>query len=83
VPGGTDLGGDIVAVTHRGGVPVAWNEIGRGLDLLRQGTDVSYLGLSGPLEFDASGQSQSATTVWWTITPQGFDDVASPAVGCP
>jgi branched-chain amino acid transport system substrate-binding protein len=75
LPEGTGLGKHIVAVTHAGGTPVGWNEIGRGLDLLRQGQEVAYIGLSGPLEFDVTGQSRAANVNWWTVGAAGFEDV--------
>ena len=75
IPVGTGLGKHIVGVTHAGGAPVGWNEIGRGLDLLRQGQEIAYIGLSGPLEFDVVGQSRAANINWWTIGAGGFEDV--------
>jgi ABC-type branched-subunit amino acid transport system substrate-binding protein len=75
IPAGVGLGEHIVAVTHAGGTPVRWNEIARGLDLLRQGQEVAYIGLSGPLEFDRVGQSRAANINWWTVGASGFEEV--------
>ena len=77
IPAGTGLSAvHIVAVTHAGGMRVQWNEIDRGLQLLSQGQEIEYIGLSGAIEFDLSGQTQAAaTTNWWTIGPDGFEDV--------
>jgi branched-chain amino acid transport system substrate-binding protein len=72
-----DLGQHIVAVTHAEGTLVRWNELDRGLALLREGQEVGYVGLSGPLEFDAIGQTTGSNTKWWTIDHKGFTDVAS------
>jgi ABC-type branched-subunit amino acid transport system substrate-binding protein len=72
---------DVVAVTHALGTPVSWNELGRGLELLRQGQEVSYVGLSGVLEFDANGTSLEASTKWWTIVDGAFVDIPSQS-GC-
>ena len=55
-----------------GGVPSMWNEIGRGMELLRQGQEIGYVGLNGLLEFDLTGQSRVANTAWWTIRDNGF-----------
>jgi ABC-type branched-subunit amino acid transport system substrate-binding protein len=77
VPSGTGLGRHIIGVTHAGGTPVRWDELDRGLELLRQGQEVGYVGLSGLLEFDVTGQSRSANTNWWTISGGRFTDVAS------
>jgi ABC-type branched-subunit amino acid transport system substrate-binding protein len=80
VPTGTGLSPHVVAVTHAGGVTVPWDEIGRGLELLAAGQEIEYIGLSGAIEFDLSGQSQAAAnTNWWTIGPAGFEDVAHPS----
>lgn len=76
IPGGTGLTEHIIAVTHRGGTPIHWNELGRGLERLRAGEEVTYLGLSGELEFDSLGQTPGSTTKWWTIGPAGFTDRA-------
>ena len=62
IPGGTGLARHIIAVTHASNTPVRWNELGRGLELLREGREVGYVGLSGPLEFDVSGQTPGAGT---------------------
>jgi len=72
IPGGTGLSEHLIAVTRAGGTPIHWNELDRGLALLRQRQEVTYLGLSGQLEFDALGQTPGATTSWWTIGPDGF-----------
>ncbi len=80
IPTGTGLSQHIVAVTHAGGMTVAWNEIGRGLALLAAGQEIEYVGLTGAIEFDLSGQSQAAaSTNWWTIGPAGFEDVPHPS----
>jgi branched-chain amino acid transport system substrate-binding protein len=82
IPLGAGLGPHILAVTRAGGVPVGWDELDRGLALLAQGEEVGYLGLSGLMEFDATGQTMTATTNWWTIGPQGFTDIESKS-DCP
>jgi ABC-type branched-subunit amino acid transport system substrate-binding protein len=75
IPGGTGLSPHILAVTRAGGRLITWNELSRGIELLRQGEEVTYIGLSGSVEFDASGQTDSAATRWWTIDDKGFADV--------
>ena len=52
-----------------------WNEIGKGLELLRNGEEIGYFGLTGQLAFDNAGQTQTASTKWWTITDEGFVDL--------
>jgi ABC-type branched-subunit amino acid transport system substrate-binding protein len=77
IPEGAGLSEHIVKVTHAGGMRVQWNEIDRGLQLLGEGKEIEYIGLSsGAIEFDLSGQTEAAaTTNWWTIGPDGFEDV--------
>jgi branched-chain amino acid transport system substrate-binding protein len=75
VPAGTGLGEHILAVTHAGGTPLRWDELDRGLALLRDGQPVQYLGLSGPLEFDASGQTPDASMNWWTVAGSHIQDL--------
>jgi hypothetical protein len=75
IPTGAALSPHILAVTNGGGTPVRWNEMDRGMDLLRQGQEVEYVGLSGALEFDLLGQAAAANTNWWAIGQDGFDPV--------
>jgi ABC-type branched-subunit amino acid transport system substrate-binding protein len=75
IPRGEPLGRHVLAVTQAGSAPVRWNELGRGLELLRQGQEVEYLGLSGPLQFDQFGEAPEATTGWWAIVDDHFEDI--------
>jgi ABC-type branched-subunit amino acid transport system substrate-binding protein len=77
IPRGEALGRHVQAVTQAGSAPVGWNEIGRGLSLLRQGQEVEYLGLSGPLQFDQFGEAPEAATAWWTIVEDHFEDTSA------
>jgi ABC-type branched-subunit amino acid transport system substrate-binding protein len=78
IPTGTGLSAHILAVTRPGGQLITWDQLALGIELLRQGSEVTYIGLSGSLEFDASGQTRSSATHWWTIDGQGFADIANP-----
>jgi ABC-type branched-subunit amino acid transport system substrate-binding protein len=75
VPTGTGISEHVRAVTHAGGRPIRWDEIPRGLALIRDGQEIEYIGLSGTLEFDSSGQTPTAATKWWVIGEDGFQDV--------
>ena len=35
---------------------------------------MEYLGLSGPLQFDQFGEAPEASTAWWTIVGDSFQD---------
>jgi hypothetical protein len=74
IPTGNGLDRHVNAVTQPGGRPITWDEIGRGMELLRQGQEVEYLGLSGPLQFTDYGAAQASITKWWTIGEAGFTD---------
>jgi ABC-type branched-subunit amino acid transport system substrate-binding protein len=74
VPTGLGLSEHLIAVTRPGGTPIHWNELGRGLEVLRQGQEVTYQGLSGQLEFNALGATPGASTQWWVIGPDGFEN---------
>jgi branched-chain amino acid transport system substrate-binding protein len=76
IPCGTGLTEHVLAVTHAGGRPIQWDELELGLALVRKGQDIEYVGLTGRLEFDASGQAPYASTKWWQIHDKGFDDIA-------
>jgi branched-chain amino acid transport system substrate-binding protein len=75
IPDKTGLFAHVLAVTRAGGKPVQWNELQRGLELLSQGEEVEYFGLSGLIQFDFSGQTRTASTKWWAIQDQGFSDI--------
>jgi branched-chain amino acid transport system substrate-binding protein len=77
IPTGTGLTSHILAVTDPAGMPVQWNELPRGLELLQQGHEVRYDGLVGSVVFDSTGQTPAALTTWWTIGPDGFVDMPS------
>jgi ABC-type branched-subunit amino acid transport system substrate-binding protein len=75
IPRGPALAAHIIAVTRSGGMPVRWNELGHGLELLRNGQEVEYFGLSGQLQFDSNGTTLSASTTWWNIGDGAFKPV--------
>jgi hypothetical protein len=77
LPTGTGLGAHIRAVTASGGKPIQWNELSQGLELIRQGQEVAYISLSGSTDFDAEGRTAASATKWWSITPEGFADIAN------
>jgi branched-chain amino acid transport system substrate-binding protein len=76
LPAGNALAPYLTAVTRPGGDLVRWNEIGRALQLLREGRQVQYVGLTGQHEFDDAGKPQNAITKWWSIADQDFVDQA-------
>jgi ABC-type branched-subunit amino acid transport system substrate-binding protein len=65
----------VIAVTKAGGLSVKWNELDKGLQLLREGQEIEYFGLTGQLQFDVTGKSLTASTNWWTITGDAFVDI--------
>jgi hypothetical protein len=74
IPDKAGLSTHVVGVTRAGGVPIRWMDIGRGLQLLRDGEEIEYFGLTGQLQFDGAGRSQSVSIRWWTIGRGGFSD---------
>ena len=72
IPSGDGLRKHLIAVTRPGGVPIRWNELDQGLAQLRAGQQITYHGLSGPLEFDALGYARGALTSRWSISSHGF-----------
>jgi ABC-type branched-subunit amino acid transport system substrate-binding protein len=76
IPTGTGLSHHLVAVTAPGGTRIGWDEVAKGFELLAAGQEVEYIGLTGSLNFDLSGQAVStANTNWWTIGRTGFGDL--------
>jgi ABC-type branched-subunit amino acid transport system substrate-binding protein len=80
IPTANGLSQHIIAVTASGGTPIQWNEYALGRQLLERGQEIEYLGLSGPMEFDQTGQTPEGLTKWWTIGPDGFSDVPERSV---
>jgi branched-chain amino acid transport system substrate-binding protein len=72
---GPGLAKHVVAVTRSGAMPVQWDQLATGLQLLAAGQEIEYQGVTGLIEFDISGQTSSANTKWWTIGPTGFEDI--------
>jgi hypothetical protein len=70
-----ELAEDIIAVTRAGGESIKWNEIDKGLQLLREGHEIAYFGVTGQLQFDALGLAQHASTKWWSISGDSFVDI--------
>jgi ABC-type branched-subunit amino acid transport system substrate-binding protein len=75
IPTGPALAPHVIAVTRSGGMAVRWNELGQGLQRLRDGQEVEYFGLSGQLQFDVNGKTRSASTTWWNIADGSFESV--------
>jgi hypothetical protein len=48
---------------------VQWNEIGKGLTLVREGTKVNYQGASGPVDLNDSGVIDASIALFriWSI----------------
>lgn len=69
---GPDGDGDAVRaalaeVSSPPGTPVRWDELGRALDLVRQGEDVDYAGASGAVDLDARGDLLLDQVEFWTV----------------
>ena len=82
IPTGTGLTSHIVALTNTGGTRILWNEIGRGLELLRNGEEIEYAGLTGRIEFDEAGHPKHASTKWWRIGDKGLYDIEAALNDC-
>lgn len=55
------------SVANPPGEVVRWNEIGKGLDLIRQGIDIDYDGASGSLDLNAKGEVADERVTFWTV----------------
>lgn len=62
---GTKLSEQIRAVTNPPGRPVTYLELPTALKLLREGKDIEYQGVSGPLHINETGDPSSATYNVW------------------
>ena len=78
VPTLTSLGTFVRPVAGPPGIPVAWNELGRGLELVRSGQDIDYQGVSGPLDFNAVGDPGETLVQWWRVEGERPVDEGGP-----
>jgi len=78
LPSAETLGGYVRPVAGPPGLPIAWNELGRGLELIRSGQDVDYQGVSGQLDFNELGDPAVTLLQWWRLEPQGPVSVGAP-----
>jgi branched-chain amino acid transport system substrate-binding protein len=74
------LGQFVRPVAGPPGTPVAWNELERGLALIRAGQDVDYQGVSGQLDYDERGNPDTALVQWWRLDQQGRVNEGPPLV---
>jgi len=64
----TSLGNDVVNISLSGGTIVNWNELDKGLELLREGSPVNYRGASSSIDLTADGDpTQQPMLRYWTI----------------
>ena len=57
----------IIDAAQPDGTPVSWSEIDQGLSRLRQGQNIYYTGLTGPMLLDACGKRMLGVTATWTV----------------
>jgi len=74
------LGGFVRPVAGPPGVPILWNELDRGLMLLRAGQEIDYQGLSGQLDFDDRGNPEKTLVQWWRLDREGGSNDGPPLV---
>jgi ABC-type branched-subunit amino acid transport system substrate-binding protein len=72
------LGAFVRPVAGPPGVPIQWNEVERGLELVRAGQDIDYQGLSGQLDFDDRGNPEKTLVQWWRLDRGGGADEGPP-----
>jgi ABC-type branched-subunit amino acid transport system substrate-binding protein len=74
------LGAYVRRVAGPPGVAIRWNELDRGLMLVRAGQDIDYQGLSGQLDFDDRGNPEKTLVQWWRLDREGGSNDGSPLV---
>jgi branched-chain amino acid transport system substrate-binding protein len=80
LPTVSTLGQFVRPVAGPGGEPITWDSLDRGLALLREGQDIDYQGLSGPLDYDERGNPGEAVVQWWRLDDQGRVSEGPPLV---
>jgi ABC-type branched-subunit amino acid transport system substrate-binding protein len=66
-PSGDQIRAALPAVSGPPGEKVRWDELARGLELVRAGTDVDYVGASGDVDFDDNGDVRLSRADFWTV----------------
>ncbi|HXU82193.1 MAG TPA: ABC transporter substrate-binding protein, partial [Polyangia bacterium] len=74
------LGTFVRRVAGPPGVPIMWDQLDRGLALIRAGEDIDYQGLSGQLDFDDRGNPEKTLVQWWRLGREGGIDEGPPLV---
>jgi ABC-type branched-subunit amino acid transport system substrate-binding protein len=74
------LGTFVRPVAGPPGEPIMWDQLDRGLALIRAGQEIDYQGLSGQLDFDDRGNPEKTLVQWWRLGPQGGVDEGPPLV---
>lgn len=73
--GAAGLVADIVDVAATRGEAYRWNELERGLERLRDGAEVNYTGLTGPMLLQECGSRQLGATTTWQVKSGRITDV--------
>ncbi|HEY3450036.1 MAG TPA: ABC transporter substrate-binding protein [Myxococcales bacterium] len=66
-PTGDQIRAAVAQVANPPGEPVRWDQLGRALELLRQGADVDYVGASGAMDFDGKGDVVLEHVEYWSV----------------
>jgi ABC-type branched-subunit amino acid transport system substrate-binding protein len=72
----SQLGAAIQDAAAPPGEGVGWNEIELGLERTREGNDVYYSGLTGPMLLDACGSRQLGATSTWQVHAGTISEVS-------
>jgi branched-chain amino acid transport system substrate-binding protein len=67
VPSRDEIRDQISAVTNPPGEPVSWNDLPRGLALVREGTEINYEGASGSVDLNDKGEVANELVRFWKI----------------
>jgi neutral amino acid transport system substrate-binding protein len=66
---GMPLADAVLAVSNPPGEIIGWNDLARGLELVRQGMDINYDGLTGNVDIDADRDvQQSLLRNFWVVS---------------
>ena len=67
LPTGAQIRAALPSVSGPPGEPVRWNELERGLDLVRAGEEIDYQGASGEVNLDERGDVALERVDFWTV----------------
>jgi branched-chain amino acid transport system substrate-binding protein len=67
MPSNDEIRDEIASIANPPGEPVHWDELGKGLELVRRGVEINYEGASGTMDLNDKGEVVDEEVRFWTV----------------